>query len=277
MDRYDATPKKAAAPKRADDRSRSRPPEVDTKEGWARKESPIPDSVPPCGLDWKCPPEVRLSTPGWDSKSLQRWWDRRNDGSVGGSDGSVKKEGDEEKEEEETDDTDTIAIHGVEHIIIQRPEDLLRNWQVEAELQNQREEIQRRRKKATTSKATSAASTSAASKAAPKAASTGAPLIKARPLPKPRTSTEHVVAKPRPKPRTKSTEHVWTQTTWMMAPKDVVIITEREAGTTWNDAETQTEGILIIKDQGLRGRFGCVAEKGGASSVAAGSDASSSD
>ena len=262
MDRYDATPKKAAAPKRADDRSRSRPPEVDTKEGWARKESPIPDAVPPCGLDWKCPPEVRLSTPGWDSKSLQRWWDRRNDGSVGGSDGSVKKEGDEEKEEEETDDTDTITINGEEHIIIQRREDLLRNWQAEAELQNQREEIQRRRKKATTSKATSAASTSAASKAAPKAASTGALLTKARPL---------------PKPRTKSTEHVWTQTTWMMAPKDVVIITEREAGTTWNDAETQTEGILIIKDQGLRGRFGCVAEKGGASSVAAGSDASSSD
>ena len=233
MDRYDATPKKAAAPKRADDRSRSRPPEVDTKEGWARKESPIPDAVPPCGLDWKCPPEVRLSTPGWDSKSLQRWWDRKNDGSVGGSDGSVKKEGDEEKEEVR------------ENLFV---------WQDGA--------IQRRRKKATTSKATSAASTPAASKAAPKAASTGALLTKARPL---------------PKPRTKSTEHVWTQTTWMMAPKDVVIITEREAGTTWNDAETQTEGILIIKDQGLRGRFGCVAEKGGASSVAAGSDASSSD
>ena len=145
------------------------------------------------------------------------------------------------------------------------------------EVEKEKEANQRRRKKATTSKSTSAASTSAASKAAPKAASTGAPLIKARPLPKPRTSTEHVVAKPRPKPRTKSTEHVWTQTTWMMAPKDVVIITEREAGTTWNDAETQTEGILIIKDQGLRGRFGCVAEKGGASSVAAGSDASSVD
>ena len=78
---------------------------------------------------------MRLSTPGWDSKSLQRWWDRRNDGSVGGSDGSVKKEGDEEKEEEETDDTDTITINGEEHIIIQRREDLLRNWQAEAELQ----------------------------------------------------------------------------------------------------------------------------------------------
>ena len=164
--------------------------------------------------------------------------------------------------EEETDETDTININGEKYIIIKDEADLLRNWQAEAELQNQREEIQRRRKKATTSKATSAASTSAASKAAPKAASTGALLTKARPL---------------PKPRTKSTEHVWTQTTWMMAPKDVVIITEREAGTTWNDAETQTEGILIIKDQGLRGRFGCVAEKGGASSVAAGSDASSSD
>ena len=130
------------------------------------------------------------------------------------------------------------------------------------EVEKEKEANQRRRKKATTSKSTSAASTSAASKAAPKAASTGAFLTKARLL---------------PKPRTKSTEHVWTQTTWMMAPKDVVIITEREAGTTWNDAETQTEGILIIKDQGLRGRFGCVAEKGGASSVAAGSDASSSD
>ena len=150
---------------------------------------------------------------------------------------------------------------GEKHIIIQRREDLLRNWQAEAELQNQREEIQRRRKKATTSKATSAASTSAASKAAPKAASTGALLTKARPL---------------PKPRTKSTEHVWTQTTWMITPKETVAKTW-QAGTTWNDAETQTEGILIIKDQGLRGRFGCVAEKGGASSVAAGSDASSSD
>ena len=274
MDRYDATPKKAAAPKRADDRSRS--PKWVGPIGLA-KESPSTDAVPPCGFEWRCPPEVGLSTLGWDSKSLQRWWDRKNDGSVGGSDGSVKKEGDEEKEEEETDDTDTITINGEKHIIIQRREDLLRNWQAEAELQNQREEIQRRRKKGTTSKATSAASTPAASKAAPKAASTGALLTKARPLPKPRTSTEHVVAKPRPKPRTKSTEHVWTQTTWMMAPKDVVIITEREAGTTWNDAETQTEGILIIKDQGLRGRFGCVAEKGGASSVAAGSDASSSD
>ena len=231
MDRYDATPKKAAAPKRADDRSRSRPPEVGPI-GLA-KESPSPDAVPLCGLDWRCPPEVGLSTPGGDSKSLQRWWDRRNDGSVGGSDGSVKKEGDEEKEE--------VGEQAI----------------LETE-----EETQRRRKKATTSKATSAASTSAASKAAPKAASAGALLTKARPL---------------PKPRTKSTEHVWTQTTWMMAPKDVVIITEREAGTTWNDAETQTEGILIIKDQGLRGRFGCVAEKGGASSVAAGSDASSSD
>jgi len=185
---------------------------------------------------------VRLSTPGWDSKSLQRWWDRRNDGSVGGSDGSVKKEGDEEKEE----------------------------------VEKEKEANQRRRKKATTSKSTSAASTSAASKAAPKAASTGAPLIKARPLPKPRTSTEHVVAKPRPKPRTKSTEHVWTQTTWMITPKGTVAKTW-QAGTTWNDAETQTEGILIVKDQGLRDRFGCVAEKGGASSVAAGSDASSAD
>ena len=230
MDRYDATPKKAAAPKRADDRSRSLK--------WVGPiglgtESPSPDAVPPCGLDWRCPLEVGLSTPGWDSKPLQRWWDRRNDGSVGGSDGTVKKEGDEEKEE--------VG----ENLFV---------WQDGA--------IQRRRKKATTSKATSAASTSAASKAAPKAASTGALLTKARPL---------------PKPRTKSTEHVWTQTTWMMAPKDVVIITEREAGTTWNDAETQTEGILIIKYQGVRGRFGCVAEKGGASSVAAGSDASSSD
>ena len=229
MDRYDATPKKAAAPKRADDRSRS--PKWVGPIGLA-KESPSTDAVPPCGLDWKCPPEVRLSTPGWDSKSLQRWWDRRNDGSVGGSDGSVKKEGDEEKEE--------VG----ENLFV---------WQDGA--------IQRRRKKATTSKATSAASTSAASKAAPKAASTGALLTKARPL---------------PKPRTKSTEHVWTQTTWMITPKETVAKTW-QAGTTWNDAETQTEGILIIKDQGLRGRFGCVAEKGGASSVAAGSDASSSD
>ena len=176
----------------------------------------------------------------------------------------------------------TKLLIGEEHIIIRRREDLLRNWQAEAELQNQREEIQRRRKKATTSKATSAASTSAASKAAPKAASTGAPLIKARPLPKPRTSTEHVVAKPRPKPRTKSTEHVWTQTTWMITPKETVAIAgpcteEMLAGTTWNDAETQTEGILIVKDQGLRDRFGCVAEKGGASSDVAGSDASSAD
>ena len=245
MDRYDATPKKAAAPKRADDRSRS--PKWVGPIGLA-KESPSTDAVPPCGLDWRCPPEVGLSTPGWDSKSLQRWWDRRNDGSVGGSDGSVKKEGDEEKEE--------VG----EQAILETDEEMTENicnlfvWQDGA--------IQRRRKKATTSKATSAASTPAASKAAPKAASTGALLTKARPL---------------PKPRTKSTEHVWTQTTWMMAPKDVVIITEREAGTTWNDAETQTEGILIVKDQGLRDRFGCVAEKGGASSVAAGSDASSAD
>ena len=46
----------------------------------------------------------------------------------------------EEKEKEDTDETDTITINGEKYIIIQRREDLLRNWQFEAELQNQREE-----------------------------------------------------------------------------------------------------------------------------------------
>ena len=42
--------------------------------------------------------------------------------------------------EEETDETDTININGEKYIIIKDEADLLRNWQAEAELQNQREE-----------------------------------------------------------------------------------------------------------------------------------------
>ena len=248
---------------------------------------------------------VGLSTPGWDSMALQRWWDRRqakeffgNDGSVGGSDGSV---GGKLKRSNAVDFDDVADVKRSHHDAHQR-------------------KGMKAGKSSTTPKATSKATSKATPKATPKATSkaaskaTSPATTKARPLPKrdpnagdfyqtrdveseteaskaatpkattpkpppatpkaatpkprrgrPRLSTSKM-PRPRPKPTSKAnnapskatSKATSTQTTWMITPKETV-------ATSWqclSSKETQTEGIVINKDHGLRDRFGCVAEKG---------------
>ena len=244
---------------------------------------------------------VGPSTHGWDSMALQRWWDRRqakeffgSDGSVGGSDGSVGGTC-KLKRSNAVDFDDVADVKRSHHDAHQRKG--MKAGKSSTTPKATSKATSKATPKATpkaTSKAASKATSPATTKAprpkrvqsqtrdveseteASKAATPKATTPKPPPA-TPKAATPRATSKRRKNAETQTegivinnkieffdapskatSKATSTQTTWMITPKETV-------ATSWqclSSKETQTEGIVINKGNGLRDRFGCVAEKG---------------